>query len=223
MRCRKARWFLSARCDGTLSERQRVRLDDHLHHCAECRREAFYFSEVGSLLGRVEQLPVRPDFNVRLRAAIQCHEAEAAAPRRWYQWDITPAWRVATGLAMVMVLFAVSYGGYHVLSASPEAPVTVVPAPETAVHASTFEFERELDVSRVSHEPWNGYQGGWSEVDPLTPDGIATQERYLSTQRGPGEYVLETFRINDPTAADPEPNYLMPMIRSDQMVQRVSY
>lgn len=221
MRCRKARWFLSARCDGTLSERQRARLDEHLEQCAECRREAFYFSEMGSLVRRVEQVPARPDFNLRLRAAIQREEARAVAPRKWYQWNLTPAWRLAVGSAMVVLVFAVSYGSYHVVTSNrPVPPVTVMPAPETAVHATTA--DRVFDAAS-SADNWSGYSSGWSEVNLMTPEGLAAQERYLAARRGAGDYVLDMYPIDDPTAKKPEPNYLMTTVPSDQVVRRTSY
>jgi hypothetical protein len=220
VRCRKARWFLSARCDGTLSERQRVRLDEHLKQCAECRREAFYFSEIGSLIPRVEKVPVRPDFNLRLRAAIQREEAKVAAPRRWYMREFSPVARLALGSAMVMVLFVASYGSYQMLNLSADVPVTVVPAPQTAAH--TDYAGRPLDVSSRSDE-WNSYPSGWTELNLTTPEGLAASERYLSVRRNPGEFVLETYRLADPTAKKPGPTYMMTTVSSEQVIQRDSY
>ncbi|MBD3297832.1 MAG: hypothetical protein GF341_04185, partial [candidate division Zixibacteria bacterium] len=216
-----ARWFLSARCDGTLSERQRVRLDEHLEECAECRREAFYFSEIGVIIPRMEKVDARPDFNLRLRAAIKREEAKATEPRKWYQWNLTPAWRLAVGAAMVVMVFAVSYGSYQFVSpSSAEAPITVVPAPETAAHAAAS--ERVFEVSETADEG-SGYAGGWAEVDLMTPDGLAARDRYLAARRGPGEYVLETFQLADPTAKKPSPNYLITTVPSEQVIQRTSY
>lgn len=221
MRCRKARWFLSARCDGTLSERQRARLDEHLKECAECRREAFYFSEIGAIIPRMERVDARPDFNLRLRAAIKREEAKATEPRKWYQWNLAPAWKLAVSAAMVMLVFAVSYGSYQIiLPSSPEAPITVVPAPETAAHAAAS--ERVFEVTETADE-WSGYSSGWAEVDLMTPDGLAARDRYLTVRRGPGEYVLPTFQLDDPTAKKPSPNYLMTTVPSEQVIQRTSY
>ncbi len=221
MRCRKARWFLSARCDGTLSERQRARLDEHLKECPECRREAFYFSEIGAIIPRIERVEARPDFNLRLRAAINRAEAKAAEPRKWYQWNLTPAWRLAVGAAMVVLVFTVSYGSYQIVSpSSPEAPITVVPAPETAAHATAS--ERVFDITETTDE-WSGYASGWTEVNLMTADGLAARDRYLTARRGPGEFVLETFQLADPTAKKPSPNYLMTTVPSEQVIQRTSY
>ncbi|GAB4313753.1 MAG: hypothetical protein Kow0074_00420 [Candidatus Zixiibacteriota bacterium] len=196
-------------------------MDEHLEQCAECRREAFYFSEIGSLIRRVEQVPTRPDFNLRLRAAIQREEARAAAPRRWYQWNLSPALRLAVGTAMVMLVFGVSYGSYQILSPSTTVPpITVVPAPETAAHATTV--DRVFDATSPV-DNWGGYSSGWTEVDLMTPDGLAARERYLAARRGPGEYVLDMYPIDDPTAKKPEPNYLMTTVPSDQVIRPTSY
>ena len=220
MRCRKARWFLSARCDGTLSERQRARLEEHLETCAECRREAFYFSEIGSLTKRLEPVAVRPDFDLRLKAAIRRAEATEKEGRRWYQWHLTPAYRVALGVCTVMILFAASYGSYRVLGVdNTDATMSAEPAlPNTAVATMP-----DGAVDTGTAESWAIPPSGLTPLDPMSADARILSNRYLATDLQSGEYVLGTVRIDDPMAKNQEPNYVMPMVRSDHMVKKVSY
>jgi hypothetical protein len=219
VRCRKARWFLSARCDGTLSERQRARLDDHLNQCPSCRREAFYFSEIGALANKLEPVAVRPDFNLRLRAAIQRKENAEVVRRNWYHLNLTPGWRTAIAAASVLALFAVTYGGYRVFSSGsgdsqPVAPAFSVDQDWTTSSASG-QFVSDPGVPDVP--------SGWTPVSGLSPDAQRLRDRYLAARQGPSEYILETVRLDDLNLQQAEPRYVMPIVRSDQVAQKVSY
>jgi len=220
VRCRKARWFLSARCDGTLSERQRARLEEHLETCAECRREAFYFSEIGSLVNRIERVPVRPDFDLRLKAAIRRAEATENEGRRWYQWHLTPAYRVAVGVCTVLVLFAASYGSYRVLGVDDTSAKL---STESALQNPSLATMPDGSVDTGSADSWSVPPPGLTPVDPMSADARILSTRYLAIDQQSGEYVLGTVRIDDPMAKNKEPNYVMPMVRSDHMVKKVSY
>jgi len=88
VRCRKARWFQSAQCDDTLSEKQRRELAAHLEECPSCRREAFYFSEIKGQTAQLDRIRARADFNLRLKAKINAWESEqerlrSARPSIW--------------------------------------------------------------------------------------------------------------------------------------------
>ena len=220
MRCRKARWFLSARCDGTLSERQRARLDDHLKQCPSCRREAFYFSEIGALANKLEPVSVRPDFNLRLRAAIQRQEKSEAAHHHWYQVRVSPIWRTALAGATVLALFVVTYGGYRVLTAGDsenQAAVSRIANEQDGTNSPEVYGSTPTDPN-VPDLP-----SGWTPVVGGSPDAQRLRERYLAARQGSSEYVLETVRLDDFTLQQAEPRYVMPLIRSDEVVQKVSY
>lgn len=217
MRCRKARWFLSARCDGTLSERQRARLDEHLKQCPHCRSEAFYFSEIAVLSGKMEPVTVRPDFNLRLRAAIQREESAAEAHRRWYQLNISPAWRIAMAGAAVLTLFVFSYGGYHVITAGNNTPTSGIAIDQGWSTSPQVAGETSADV--VAPE----VPSGWTPVSDISPEAQRLRERYLAARQGPSEYILETVGLDDVNAQDTAPQYLMPLMPSEQVVEKVSY
>ncbi len=217
MRCRKAHWFLSARCDGTLSERQRRRLDEHLEQCPSCRREAFYFSEIAAISNKLEPVAVRPDFNLRLRAAIERQENTAKARRPWYQLNLSPMWRTAMAGAAVVALFAVTYGGYMVFGTGETQ--TVAPSIAIDQNWSNSAVLSEVPSDVASPE----VPSGWTPVNGLSPDAQRLRERYLEARQGPSEYVLETVRLDDFNRQQAEPRYVMPVVSSDQVTKKDSY
>ena len=220
MRCRKARWFLSARCDGTLSERQRARLDEHLKQCPSCRREAFYFSEIGALAGKLEPVAVRPDFNLRLRAAIERQEKTDAVRRHWYKISLPPVWRTVLAGATVLALFAVTYGGYRVLTSGGSKSQTANPG--IAGEQQTTESAEVYGSTPVDPDV-SDLPSGWTPVVGGAPDAQRLRDRYLAARQGSSEYVLETVKLDDLTLQEAEPRYVMPLVRSDEVVQKVSY
>lgn len=215
MRCRKARWYLSARCDGTLSERQRGRLDEHLAACPECRREAFYFSEITALSGRIESVSVRPDFDLRLRAAIRRTEAVPVAATPWYRQVLAQPWRPALAACSAILVIALSYGAYrtHFTTTTPAHSVAQAD-PQT-----TLEYFGSL----VSGTDQSGTPSGWIPVNGLSPEARRLQNLYLDASRGPNDYVVQTVGLEDPNTKKPSPRYVMPYERSDDMVRKVSY
>jgi len=218
VRCRKARWFLSARCDGTLSERQRARLDEHLKQCPSCRSEAFYFSEIAALSGKMESVSVRPDFNLRLRAAIQRQESAERTRRRWYQLNMPPVWRTAMAGAAVLALFAFSYGGYRVYVATNDTP-TAAPMIQVDQNWTTTPATGELTADAALPR----VPSGWTPVSGISPEAERLRERYLDARQGQSEYILETVGLDDINAQDTAPRYVMPVLRSDEVVEKVSY
>lgn len=218
MRCRKARWFLSARCDGTLSERQRRRLDEHLKNCPSCRSEAFYFSEIAALSGKLEHVQVRPDFNLRLRAAIQRQESAAQVRRRWYQLNLSPAWRTALAGAAVAVLFGFSYGGYQVFVAGDDTPAT---PPGITVDQNWSTVPPTSGV--IADEAMPQVPSGWTPVSGLSPEAERLRERYLAQRQGSSEYILQTVGVEDLTAQDTAPQYILQVLPYEQVAEKVSY
>lgn len=204
MRCRKARWFLSARCDGTLSERQRARLDAHLLTCAECRREGFYFSEIGVLAGRMESVAVRPDFDLRLRAAIRRVEAGEV--------DATGRWRFASALvrpafALVTASVVIAGGVSAYLFLSPKA----IPIAQTSNQPT--EVASDPTVLPATLTP----------VEGMTPEMRRLQERYLATGQLPEHYVVEAVSLDDPTSKKPSLRYVLPTVSTEQVSRKDSY
>lgn len=217
MRCRKARWYLSARCDGTLSERQRGRLDDHLASCPECRREAFYFSEIAATAGRMETVSVRPDFDVRLRAAIHRAETTPSRTQSWYQLLVTRPWRPALAVCSMILVMGLSYGAYRAKTA--DSPNSIPQATAQTDPKSTLEYFATL----VSGIPAEGVPSGWHAVDGNSPEALRLQNLYLQATQGTSDFVVPTVGLDDPNSVKPGPSYIMPVERSDDMARKVSY
>jgi len=217
VRCRKARWYLSARCDGTLSQRHRGRLDEHLAVCPECRRESFYFSEIGALAGRMETVSVRPDFDVRLRAAIRRAETSPAKMSPWYRRLTAQPWRLALVTGSLAIVFGLSYGAYRTrVAPSPNASLPVESKPDPK---KTLEYFGNL----VSGQGQPGMSSGWLPVDGASPEALRLRNLYLDASRGSRDYLVGTVGLDDPNTKKPSPRYVMPVERSDDMVRKVSY
>ncbi|MEW5700618.1 MAG: zf-HC2 domain-containing protein [Candidatus Zixiibacteriota bacterium] len=204
MRCRKARWYLSARCDGTLSERQRVRLDAHLSACPECRREGFYFSEIGALAERLEKVSVRPDFNLRLRAAIRRVETGESRPA-WRRRFIPVIPRPVLALAAATLVVGVGLGAYRFLSPAPG------PLAQGKVDAAG-----ELSTS-------SALPATLTPVEGLTPEMRRLQEQYLAAGRLPENYIVEAVGLNDPTSKKLPTRYVLPTVSTEQVSRKDSF
>lgn len=222
MRCRKARWYLSARCDDTLSERQRQRLSVHLEECAECRREAFYFSEIANASSRLETVSVRPDFNLRLRATIRRAEAEsstvAAGWKSRFPRLVIGSYRPVLVLAASAILLLV--GSYQFVQFRNAQSIQADHADESPLgHDGLDGRDAAFGFSRgTSIEP-----SEWQRVDGLSPEMKRLREVYLADRNLERRYILETDDLNDRLSTRPHPEYIMPVVRSDQVVQPVSY
>jgi anti-sigma factor RsiW len=216
MRCQKARWFLSARCDGTLSARQRARLDSHLEICAECRKEAFYFSEVGALIPRLEKVAVRPDFDLRLRAAVYRAEHGVTVSGHSRFGSVRPAWRPALLAASVAGLVLAGYGGYEIYRSSRAGAVhndVAVVSADSRTGTSTGDAALAGTTANAALIP----------VDGLSEEARHLQERYLAGGGMPENYVLGIEGLNDPLSKKPALNFVMPVMTTDQVARKVSY
>lgn len=215
MRCRKAHWYLSARCDGTLSERQRIRLEAHLVSCEECRREAFYFSEIGSLATRMESHSAQPDFNLRLRAAVRRADEAAAHPVSWQSRLATLLLRPALVAASIVVLGLGGLGAWSMMKTA-GAPQQASNDPAPAVNPGLG-----LPVGLTSETA-----GTRGELIPIIGNGeeaLRLKDRYLEVGRLPHDYVLGGVPVNDPNYDSSALRYVMPTVSTDQVAKKVSY
>jgi len=219
VRCRKARWYLCARCDETLSERQRKRLNAHLELCSECRRESFYFAELTATASRMETVSVRPDFNLRLRSAIQRAEPvpSPVARRGWFAAVPRLQWRPAYAFAMAAALVLIAFGSFQYSSYRDRQAV----AAENARIGQDGELARDAALGLGDNQSVVPPQ--WSPVDGLSPEMRRLQEQYLADHKLPRNYILGGDEIADTAMAAPGTEYVMPVVRSDQMMQQVSY
>jgi hypothetical protein len=76
------RELLNLELDGRLTAKQRVRLDQHLDGCPECRAEREQLVALADLLQR-SALVVQPDFSRRVMAAMPPAGWESRHPRTW--------------------------------------------------------------------------------------------------------------------------------------------
>jgi len=112
MKCKKARWRLSAYQDGELAPAPAREVEMHLQHCAACRSE---LEALDGLLGNLRHLamPVAaPGFSVRVMAGLQ------ARPRARF--------RLLPQLAYTLALLVIFVSGFLLeMSANgpPAAPV----------------------------------------------------------------------------------------------------
>ncbi len=214
MRCRKAHWYLSARCDGTLSERQRLRLEAHLSSCESCRREAFYFSEIGTLATRVATHSARPDFDLRLRSAIRRAEDAAAHPVSWQSRFASLFLRPALVSTGVVVLGLGGLGARSMMIGN-EPPQAKL---EDAAPAVSPEYGLNVRHGRPIAHP--------GELIPLNSqdeEARRLQQRYLEVGRLPRDYVMDAVPLETSTTDSSTPQYVLPTVSPDQVTRKVSY
>ncbi len=195
MRCRKARWYLSALCDDTLSEKQRRELKSHLEECPACRREAFYFSEIKGQTGHLEKIRARADFDLRLRARIKAHAAQERQP----QPERVTIWsRVAS--VMAGVKFALGHAGQYLASPKRYALVGIT----TAAIAVLLWTGQESDNQQ-------------SPATEFTASAISAPS-FAEPLRGTeanADYLVGTVSLSDETSSKVPPNYVMPTVPAE--------
>ncbi|HSF43327.1 MAG TPA: anti-sigma factor [Thermoanaerobaculia bacterium] len=76
------REWLNLDVDGVLPDEDRVRLEEHLASCPECRHEKDELVALDGLL-RSSTLAVRPDFRESVMASLPAVGWEGRAPRSW--------------------------------------------------------------------------------------------------------------------------------------------
>jgi hypothetical protein len=184
-------------------------LEDHLKGCAECRREAFYFSEIAASAGRLEQASIRPDFNVRLRAAIHRSEAAAARPKPWHGISRHSFLRPAMALGLLVITLGGGITGYIFTQSGDSGS----PLPGQAY---------PIGSSELIAEGQGALQPGITPVGDQSAEDQRVQQ-YIESNHGPNDYVLETVSLEDPTAEKRMTQYVNPVITADQVARRVSY
>lgn len=68
--CRRIRKRLSAFVDGEVGERERTELEEHIHTCSRCQKEAEELSHLRLRLGEIEKLPSAPHLWPTILAAV---------------------------------------------------------------------------------------------------------------------------------------------------------
>ena len=214
MRCRKAHWYLSAQCDGTLSERQRLRLEAHLGSCEACRREAFYFSEIGTLATRMASHSVQPDFDLRLRSSIRRAEEVAAQPVTWQSRLASLLLRPALAGASVVVLGLGGWGAWSMMKAGDAPPA----ARHDITPAVSPEFGLDVRSGRPSVRP-----GELIPVDGFSEEALRLQARYYDAGQLPRDYVIEGIPVEAANHDSSMPRYVLPTVSPDQVTGKESY
>jgi hypothetical protein len=108
--CARARLVLGGAVDDPLDAPDRVLLDGHLAHCAECRAVADVLPVLRAELPALATLEPDSGFTARVLAATSGQAGRASWPERWTAWwaDVSArpriAWEVAYALTVVLVL-----------------------------------------------------------------------------------------------------------------------
>ena len=84
MNCDAVQERLGRHVDGDLAESERVEVERHLVTCAACAGELAELRRTVRLVESLEEVPVGPDFTVRVMAAVRAlPEAQPTSPRWW--------------------------------------------------------------------------------------------------------------------------------------------
>jgi len=179
-------------------------LEDHLKGCADCRREAFYFSGIAACAGRLEKAPVRPDFNVRLRAAIRRSEVAASTPKPWYRPTLQPLFRPVLAFGLLVLTLGGGVTGYVLTHDSESGPMGPAASTEAIV-----EWQPVV-------------QPGMTPVGDMTAEDQRVRQ-YIDTNGALSDYVIETYSVEDLNAEKHLPQYFNPVVPAEQMARQVSY
>lgn len=217
MRCRKAHWFLSARCDDTLSEGQRLELAAHLEECPSCRREAFYFSEIRGQTGNLEKIHTRADFNLRLKAKITAWEAEVeksatSRPTIWSRLREIPG--RLRDYAPDFDAIMIGPKRYALIGVLPVMLVLVV------------------GVGYISEDSQFDTQLGSTEYITAQQEIAAYPAFAIDDHRVPGlpeyarqnqQYVLSGISLVDDISSRTQPKYVMPTVPAEMVTARAIF
>jgi hypothetical protein len=192
-------------------------LTEHLEGCEGCRRDAFYYSEITASATRLEQVSVRPDFDMRLRAAIRRADAELPARSRWFGWltalGARPVWLTVSA---TMILLA-SLGAYQFSDFNTTRSV----AAEHAAQGEQGRLERAAAMGLPAAEPI--LPAGWTPIDGISPEMQRLQNQYLANDQLRRDYIMVSEGLHDPLSKKPRQLYVMPTVPSEQVVKKVSY
>ncbi|MCK4302424.1 MAG: zf-HC2 domain-containing protein [candidate division Zixibacteria bacterium] len=110
MRCRKARSYLSAYCNGELDGHRKQAVREHLLTCASCRREEAIYRDMAGAAREIPGIRLSDDFNVAVLNRIG-KERFAETHTRAYLPSSAPSFfwrRLAPALAMAcLAVFAI--------------------------------------------------------------------------------------------------------------------
>lgn len=212
MHCRKARWFQSAQCDDTLSEKQRRELAAHLEECPSCRREKFYFSEIKGQTAQLDRIRARADFNLRLKAKVNTWEAEqerqrSAGPSIWSILLGYPG-RIADLLANT---------GNILLGQRRFALVGVVSVLLIAVIWTGYRTQNNVIENESVFT--QGFQGlsDWESAGDFYLAGVPEIGEQNQT------YLVSGVSLVDEISPRTQPNYVMPTIPAEQVNAQVIF
>jgi TolA-binding protein len=155
---------------ATLSEAERLVLEEHLEHCAACRRESRFVDGLREAvrIGLPRAMPAA----ARERLVERVLAREDAAPR--IHPSVLPRRAVFAAAAAVLALTALVLVRASVWTTAHEAPpaeplrsqaVAVKPAPVERQHAPEAEAARDGDALRVERGAVSAGTGRWTDGD----------------------------------------------------------
>jgi len=115
MRCKSVRKKLLEYFEGTLSRRDSIAVDNHVHECDSCRHEMEMFGRLSSLIHKVDYPPTSiwdnflDDLHERIDKEMAKSFVEAQKNRAYITWGWTSA-----AIAAVVFMIASIFIEYHI-------------------------------------------------------------------------------------------------------------
>ena len=214
MACSRFKELISEYIDGTLDDKTRRVLEDHLAVCERCAEELRELRACVSSLGALETVKAPADFLSRVHERIQTEE-----PTPWRQWlkeKLFFPMRVkvplgAVGLALTALLVVFVYQGTRQRTAPVSVPAPVPgPAPTAMKPQQQFESRpRDQEQLALKHVPApppseTGVGAGASSRPPMPAE--ETRPLKLALIIGHGEQPGRSFaESEEPRSLDEKP------------------
>jgi hypothetical protein len=163
----------------------------------------------------LESHSARPDFNLRLRAAIRRADEAAAHPVRWQSRLTTLLLRPSLVAASIIVL---GLGGLGAWSMMKGADV-----PQHAARDAGPAVDPAVGLPVAHGTPTVKPSGELIPVIGNDEEALRLRGRYLEADQLPHAYVLDGIPVNDPNHDSSALRYVMPTVSSDQVTKKVSY
>jgi hypothetical protein len=190
MRCRHAEKLIFDYIDGTISESDRLRLEEHLGECRTCEAASSALARSLGVLHGLPKAEPSENFNWKLRLRLarerNAWRGSAESESAWQR-----AWQTRFGLAALSAFAVVVVAGFVFLRLSPIGVVPqgidLQPAGRSAVSADRVTAERTReDVPAEQTDPFGlrGYGG-------FFPRAVSTSPSRLDLGWVDGSSILE--------------------------------
>jgi predicted anti-sigma-YlaC factor YlaD len=112
MKCSQVKRRLSAFLDGEVSEKEKLKISEHLKSCIDCQKELESLSYVSNFLDSLEEIEPSPYFIVRLKQRIAEQESKRLIRLPFMEWARRyHLERIAIPVGVAASLFLAVLGG----------------------------------------------------------------------------------------------------------------